>query len=224
MLNKSKHMALIFGAVSAVVTILLYLLVFDDIFAEPIRWVSLLFLILAEAIGTIKALKVKRTIFGVSNLVTSIVHILVVLLLSIVFIAFFSDQIKAYILLNLVALCVLLVPDAAIVYFTNRVTAQNSKLDESQSVMRCCVDKAAALCVEFNKTDYIKDLEEIVESLKYSDNSCLTQDEMAIMNLLDELKLLLKNNDEGVAGKLIEIKNAIKLRTIKVSTAKRGSY
>lgn len=224
MLNKSKHIALICGAVSIAVTIIFYLLTFDNIFIIPMRWVSLMFLILAEAIGTLKAFTVKRTIFGVSNIVTSILHIIVILILSIIFVNIFPFLIKKYILLNILALCVLLVVDIIIVFFTNRVSTQNSKLNESQSVMGCCVEKAASLCVEFGDTEHKNDLEEIAELLKYSDNSCLSQDEMTIMNKLDEIQLLLKNGDDGISEKIIEIKNAIKLRSIKVASAKRGSY
>ena len=224
MLNKSKHIALICGSTSIAVTAIFYLLMFDNIFTVPMRCVSLMFLILAETIATIKAFKVKRTILGVSNIVTSVIHIIAVLMLSIVFVNIFPLLIKKYILLNILALCVLLVVDIVIVYFTNRVATQNSKLNESQSVMRCCVETAASLYVEFGGTDYKKDLEEIVELLKYSDNSCLSQDEMMIMNKLKELQLLLKNDDVGISEKIIEIKNAIKLRSIKVASVKRGSY
>lgn len=224
MLNKSKHIALICGAVSIAVTVIFYLLTFDNIFTVPMRWVSLMFLILAEVIGTIKAFTVKRSIFGVSNIVTSIVHIIAILMLSIIFVNIFPLLIKKYILLNILALCILLVVDVVIVFFTNRVSTQNSKLNESQSVMGCCVEKATSLCVEFGDTEHKKDLEEIVELLKYSDNSCLSQDEMTIMNKLDEVQLLLKNNGDGIAEKIIEIKKAMKLRSLKVASAKRGSY
>lgn len=224
MLRKSKHIALICGAVSIAITVIFYLLTFDNIFTIPMRWVSLMFLILAEAIGTLKAFTVKRTIFGVSNIVTSSVHIIAVLILSIIFVNIFSLLTKKYILLNILALCVLLAADIIIVFFTNRVSTQNSKLNESQSVMGCCVEKAASLCVEFSDTEHKKDLEEIVELLKYSDNSCLSQDEMKIMNKLDEVHLLLKNGDGGIAEKIIETKNAIRLCSIKVASAKRGSY
>ena len=224
MLNKSKHIALICGAVSIAVTVIFYLLTFDNIFTVPMRWVSLMFLILAEVIGTVKAFTVKRSIFGVSNIVTSIVHIIAVLMLSVVFVNIFPLLIKKYILLNILALCVLLVVDVVIVFFANRVATQNSKLSESQSIMGCCVEKAASLCVEFGDTVYKKDLEDIVELLKYSDNSCLSQDEMTVMNNLDEIQQLLKNNNDGIAEKIIEIKNVIKLRSIKVASAKRGSY
>lgn len=224
MLNKSKYIALISGATSIAVTVIFYLLTFDNIFTVPMRWVSLMFLILVETIATVKASTVKRTIFGVSNILISIVHVIAVLMLSIVFVNIFPLLIKKYILLNILALCVLLVADIVIVFFTNRVATQNSKLNESQSVMGCCVETAASLYVEFGATDHKKDLEEIVELLKYSDNSCLSQDEMMIMNKLNELQLLLKNNDVGISEKIIEIKNAIKLRSIKVANAKRGSY
>lgn len=224
MLNKSKHVALICGIVSIAVTVIFYLLTFDNIFTIPMRWVSLMFLILAEVIGTIKAFAFKRSIFGVSNIVTSIVHVIVVLMFSIIFVNIFPLLIKKYILLNILALCVLLLVDVVIVFFANGVATQNSKLNESQSVMGCCVEKATSLYVEFDDTDYKKDLEEIVELLKYSDNSCLTQDEMTIMNKLDEVQVLLKNNDDDIAEKIIEIKNAIKLRSIKVASSKRGSY
>lgn len=224
MLNKSKHLALICGAASIVITVLLYVLVLDDVFAEPMYWVSLMCLILAEVIGTIKGMTIQRTIFGVSNIVTSVAHIAIVLVLSIFFVSIFPDLIAKYILLNVLALCVLFVADAIVVYFTNRVGAQNRKLNESQSVMKCCVDKAASLCVQFHDTDHKKALEEIVEMLKYSDNSSLTQDEVTIMNKLGEVEALLKNKEEGVAEKIIEIKNTIQLRSIKVASSKRGSY
>ena len=224
MLNKSKHIVLICGAASIAVTVMFYLLTFDNIFAIPMRWVSLMFLILAEAIGTLKALTIKKTIFGIANIITSIVHVLSVLMLSIVFVNILPFLINKYILLNILVLCVLLVVDVVIIYFTNLVSSQNRKLNESQSVIGVCVEKATALCVEFKDTDYKKGLEEIVELLKYSDNSCLTQDEISIMNMLDEVKQLLKDKDDGVNKKIMEIKNAIELRSIKVKSAKRGSY
>ena len=121
MLNKSKHIAVICGAASIAVTIIFYLLTFGNIFTIPMRWVSLLFLIFAEAIGTVKALTVKKTIFGVANIVTSIVHVALVLVLSVVFVNILPLLIVKYILLNILALCILLVVDVVLLYFYNCV-------------------------------------------------------------------------------------------------------
>ncbi len=224
MLKKSKHMMLICTATSIAVTVIFYLLTFDSIFTVPMRWLSLMFLVLAEIIATAKTFILKRTIFAFSNIVTSIVHIIATLAVSIIFVNIFPLMIKKYILLNTLLLCVLLAADAIIVFFANRVRHKKGKLNESQSVIRCCLEKATSLFVEFGTADYKKDLEEIVELLKYSDNSCLSQDEMTVMSMLDELQLLLKNKGDGISEKINEIKNAIKLRSIKVASAKRGSY
>lgn len=224
MLNKSKYTAIICGAASIAVMVIFYLLTFDNIFTVPMHWTSLIFLILAEVIGTVKTFTVKRSIFGVSNIITSVVHILTVLILSIIFVNIFPLLIKKYILLNILALCILLIVDVVIVFFTNRIATQSCKLSKSQSVMRCCLEKAASLCVEFSDTEYKKDLEEIVELLKYSENSCLSGNEIEIINKLDKAQELLNNNEDGIAEKIKDIKNIIKLRSIKVSSAKYGGY
>lgn len=224
MKKQAKYIALICGTLSIAVTVLLYLLTFDNIFNVPMRWVSLLFLILAEIIGTIKGFCTKRTIFGVTNIVTSIVHIMVILIISLIFVNVFPLFIVKYILINILALCVLLVADIVLIFFASNVEKQNDKLKECQLTMMNCVEKAASFCVEFDDTEYKKDLEEIAELLKYCDNSCLTQDEVNIMNKLDELKKLLNNNNNEAAEKIIEIKNIIKLRSVKVSSSKRGGY
>lgn len=224
MLNKSKYIALICGALSVAVTIAFYLMVFENVFTIPIRWVSLLFLVLSEMIFTIKAFVVNRSIFGVSSIVASGIHILFVLIMSIIFVNVFPIFIKNYALLNVWALCVLLMVDAIITYFGNRVNAQNAKLSGSQSLMQACVEKAASLSVQYGDTEHKKKLQEITELLRYSDNSCLSDDEITIMNQLDEVKRLLSDNSDEVDAKLDEIKNIIKLRSIKVAEAKRGKY
>lgn len=224
MLHKSKYIVLICGVSSIAVTVIFYLLAFKSIFTIPINWVSLMFLVFAEVTGTIKVFAVKKNIFGISNIVTSIVHIISVLVISIIFVNIFPFLIKKYILLNILLLCILSVIDIIIVFFYNHITKQNRKLSESQSVMRYCVKKATSLYMEFCNTEHKKRLEELVELLKYSDNSCLSQDEETIMRKLDELELQLKNNDDHTVEKITEIENVIKLRSIKVASAKHGRY
>ena len=223
MLKKSKYIALICGAISIAVTVIFYLLTFDNKFTVPMRWLSLMFLILSEAIGSLKAVVVKKNILNFANIVTSVIHIAFVLLISITFVNIYPLLIKKYVLLNILALCVVFAVDIIISFFSNSVATQDKQLKISQSVMQSCVDKAASLCVEFENTEYKKDLEEIFELLKYSDNSCLSQDEMAIMNKLDELPLLL-HDGKDVTEKIIDIKNIVKLRSIKVASSKRGNY
>lgn len=135
MLKSSKAIVLISGGTSIVATILFYLLTFDNIFTIPMRWVSLMFLIIAECIGTVKVLSIKKSIFGIANITISLFHLLAVLLLSIIFVNAFPFSIKAYILWNLLLLGIMLAIDAIIIYFGGYVEAKNNKSAESQSVL-----------------------------------------------------------------------------------------
>lgn len=224
MLKNTKITTLICGAAAVMITVLLYLFTFDNIFTVAMRWVSLLFLVLAETIVTLKMIFIKNSIFGVANITVSILHIIIVLLASIVFVNFLPLLITRYVLLNIFLLCLLLIADVIIIHFTGHVEAVNKELSGNQAVIRAAADKAAAIKVEFSDSAYKKDLEEICDMLQFSDNSVLSGDEITIMNLLEELRELIKNDDDKSSGKITEIKNAVKLRSIKVANLQRGKY
>ena len=224
MFKNSKGIALICGGTSIAATIIFYLMTFDNIFTIPMRWISLMFLIFTEGIGTIKALNIKKSIFGVSNIITSLFHLGIVLVMSIIFVNIFPLFIKTYILLNVLALCILLVVDVVIIYFDDYVASKNKVLSENQLVIESLYTKAKELSIEYKETVYKKDLDEISEMLQYSDNSTLSDDEIAILNKLEELQEMLSNDDENIQQKITDVKNAVKLRAIQVKNSKRGSY
>lgn len=224
MLKNSKAIALICGATSIAATVIFYLMTFDNIFTIPMRWISLMFLIFTEGIGTVKALSVKKSIFGVANIITSLFHLGIVLVMSIVFVNVFPLLIKTYILLNILALCVLLVVDIVIIYFGGYIGAKNKSLAESQAVVDSLYTKATGLMIEHQESIYKSDLEEISEMLMYSDNSALSTDEVVILDKLEELQKLLAENNEEIPQKICEVKNTIKLRSLKIKSNKRGRY
>ena len=183
-----------------------------------------MFLIFTEGIGTVKALSVKKSIFGVANIITSLFHLGIVLVMSIVFVNVFPLLIKTYILLNILALCVLLVVDIVIIYFGGYIGAKNKSLAESQAVVDSLYTKATGLMIEHQESIYKSDLEEISEMLMYSDNSALSTDEVVILDKLEELQKLLAENNEEIPQKICEVKNTIKLRSLKIKSNKRGRY
>lgn len=227
--DKSKYIALVCSVSSAAVIAIFFLMTFHNAINAPIRWVSLLFLVIAEALGIIKAFTVKRSILDIASITTSIIHVMAVLIISIIFTNIITLSIKKYIILNVLFICILLLVDALLVLFKNRVTMQNEKLNTSQSTMEYLAEKASSLYMEFKDTEYKKDLEEIVESIRYSDNSSLSkaqQAEMEIINMLDELRVLLKSNNDNAMEPMeciSEIKKAVKMRSLQLANEKRGS-
>lgn len=224
MFKNSNNIAIVCGGISIAATIIFYLMTFDNIFTIPMRWISLMFLIFAEGIGTIKALNIKKSIFGISSIITSLFHLGIVLIMSIIFVNVFPLLIKKYILLNVLVLCILLVVDAATIYFDDYIARKNKVLSENQSVIESLYTKANELSIEYKETVYKKDLKEISEMLQYTDNSTLSNDEIAILNKLEELQEMLSNDDENIRQKITDVKNAVKLRSLKIKSAKRGSY
>lgn len=224
MLKNSKAITLICGATSIVATIIFYLLTFDNIFTIPMRWISLMFLIFVESIGTIKALCIKKSIFGVANIIASLFHLGIILVMSIIFVNVFPLLVKAYILLNLLALGVMLAIDVIIIYFGEYIGNKNKALSENQAVVDSLYTNAKGLSIEYRESTYSKDLDEISELLRYSDNSALSNDEVLISEKLEELRKLLSDNDESIPQKILDIKNAIKLRSLKIKSIKRGNY
>ena len=222
--KNSKLATLICGLIAIAATAIFYLLTFDNIFAIPIIWVTLMFLLFAESIGTIKALLIRKDIITQASIFTSCVHLLSVLVISILFVNFFPLSIKTYILLNILLLCALSAADLFILHFGKNVSASNKKLAQSQGVMDACYAKAQGLVVIYGQSDYKKDLVEIAELIKYSDNSELTDDETNIMSKLGELDTQLKEGNENIPTLITEIKSTINLRTIKMKSTKRGGY
>lgn len=224
MLKNSKVIALICGATSIVATIIFYLLTLENIFTVPMRWISLLFLIFAEGIGTAKALCIKKSIFGIANIITSLFHLGIVLAMSIIFVNIFPLLIKIYILLNLLVLGIMLAVDIIIIYFSESIRAKNKVLAENQAVVDRLYTKASALAIEYAQSSYHEDLNEICEMLRYSDNSTLSNDEDNILEKIEELRKLLSDDGEILPQKIADIKKSIELRSIKMKSIKRGNY
>ena len=223
-MKNSKLTTLICGLIAIAATVIFYLLTFDNIFTIPMRWVSLMFLLITECIGTLKALFVQKNIITQASVFTSGAHLVAVLILSIVFVNFFPLALKTYILLSVLMLCALAAVDLFILHFGKNMSASNKKLKQSQSVMDACYAKAQGLVAVYGQSMHKDDLVAISELIKYSDNSELTDDEATILAKLGELEAQLKDGGESVPDLIIEIKNVINLRSIKMKSLKRGGY
>lgn len=222
MIKSPKVTSVICGLVTMFVTVIVYLYAFENIFAMPIQWVSLMLLLISEGILLAKALCLKRNIFSVANIVTSSVQWSIAIVLALIFVAFIPNALKTYIFLNTLVFCGLIVADVVIIHFGSRVSMENNKRAGNMKVMDECHARAKVLLELYNNSEHKKDLAEVVDMLKYADNSELTGDEVTILEKIEEL-INSKDNVE-LGEKIKQLKNEIKMRNIKVSTNKRGSF
>lgn len=223
-MKSSKLTALISGIVAMAATVILYILIFDDIFAVTMQWLSMTFLLISEAIVTIKAMLTQKDIISQVCVWTGLAHTATVLALSLPFIVCFPSHLKTYILLNILIIALLAAVDVIIWHFAKTASAGDKKLAQSQGVMDACYAKAQGLAVIYGQGEQRKDLLDIAELIKYADNSELTGDESEIMTRLEALEAELKAGGEGVPALIDEAKSAIKLRSIKMKNIKKGGY
>jgi hypothetical protein len=116
------------------------------------------------------------------------------------------------------------VVDTLILFFEGYISGKDKKQYESKAVVASCYEKIRSIGIQHNNTEYKEDLSEIAEMLKYSDNSELSGDEITILNKLDELNSMLDEKAEDITNIIDEIKNLIKLRSIKIAGTKRGKF
>ncbi len=224
MSNKVRNIGITCGLLANLATVLFYLLTFHSPWTIPIRWVSLLFLLLAEVIGTVKAYFFRRSIFGVANLTTSLIHVGFVIATSVVFVRVLPMLWVRYILLNVLALCVLTVADMGLLYSGEHVEQANRKLDKAKSGMQLILEKAESMRLEYADTEYGKELSDVAEALRYSDDTVLTKDEVEILQRLDDVDRMIEGQEAGAHEAIRRIRNRIDIRSVKVAGTKRGSY
>ena len=214
---------LICGFISMIVTVLFYILAFDNIFTIPMRWLSLLFLLIIEVLSMVKALKSPKTIMGTITILVSVIHLGIVFVLFLVFVNIFSLFIKKYVLINLLLITIVATIDVLLIFFSSRAKENNVRYNTASSVIEECLVKASILLANETTESYKKDLEDIVEMLKYSNRTEMCGCEMDILSGLDETFILINEGAfDEVSDKLNAIKRLIKIRSIQ--TKKRGNF
>ena len=211
------------GALAIVATFLLYFLIFDDLFEVAVKWTSLLFLVLAEAVLIVKYTVGSKSLIMSAQSAASGVHIVLVLLVSVICILA-KATVKVFGLLNVVFLLLLAAFDFIVVYFHNRANG----VAKNQSVVAACEVQARVLLAEHPGCAYEKELTEIADMLKYADNTVLTGEESDVMEKLEALGALLKEptdeTDEKAKALLRDVRSLLKTREIYVKQSKRGKF
>lgn len=215
MKKSSSITVLLCGLIAVIVTILFYILTFNHVFTLAIRWLSLLFLLIVEIMGTIKALKFRNSVLGATTVVVSLIHLGTVLGISIIFINFFPVFLVNYILLNLLLIAIVAVIDILIMHFDCKVAENNKRYEEASFVMDECLRQAESIILEEGTTECKQEINQIVELLKYTNRTELCGTETEILAKIKELHVLI-NTEIDLDDKVNEILSLLKLRSLQI--------
>lgn len=228
MVNKHKAIAVISCLLIMLSTTLAFNLFFENLIDVKMQWIPLVFLLLSETILMGKLLQIRKpTIIANAHITSSIIHIVIVFLVTALFAAFIEKDVKLLVLINVVLLSILIISDLLIYYMQYHTAEKNNEQLDAQDMIYRCISKVQQLSLCQKETSFYADLCKIEELLKYSDNTAITGAEAKIEALISELSILL--DDECTDSALVCAKTgaviaAIQERTAQMKAAKRGMY
>lgn len=210
------------GLIMIMGTLILYILFWGNIFALPMRWLSLLILVLIEVNGIIKMVKIKKGIFYIAICIVSFFHCLLAMGIALFFVNIMPLEVKEYILINLLLLMIIALIDICFLYFGEKEKRQKhlkgiSNIDE-------CYAKVQRLFLNYQNTEYSNELKEVLELLKYSNRLWINENESEIVSKIDKIQeqIILENNSDEVRELLKEVSILLKNRTVELK--KHGDF
>ena len=223
MKKNSTITVIICGLAAMFATVIFYLLAFDNIFTIPMRWLSMLGLLIVEVVGTAKALTVERNILGVAQIITGALHLAATLVLSVVFVNLFPLLIKEYILISILMFIIVAVADILLLYFNGKSKENAKRYISSASLIDVCETKVRQMLLENKDTEVTTHLEPIVEMLTYANRGMAIYGDAELLSKIESLESFIANNDrEEISKQAKEIQSKLRLR---VELAKKtGSF
>ena len=209
-----------------VVTALVYFLLVDELFSKPIKWISLCFVLLAEIFLCLKFLTNRKSIILNTQGITGGIYLLAVFVLSIVYTNASDPNVKWFVSIHSILLLVLAIVDLTILNFDLKMSAADTSLANSQSVIFNCLKITEDIIAENKNNELEKPLNELCEAIKYSDNSILTGGEDNIAIALGELKDVMRGSYDvaDVLERIRIVKALVKTRSNDLKIKQRGNF
>lgn len=176
---------------------LFYLLTFNNIFTLPMRWISLLFLVLVEVVGLVVILNTRRNIIGTAIITLAILHLVIVFVISLLYVNVLPFDIIRYVIINTLIFAIVIILYILLANFSMKSQLSNVNYKVGNTMLSEIFTSIKDLSLTYSNTEYKKDLEELIEFITYKRVVNLTGYENNILERVNELKASLKNSDES---------------------------
>lgn len=191
---------------------LFYLLTFNNIFTFPMRWISLLFLVLVEVVGLVVILNTRRNIIGTAIITLAILHLVIVFVISLLYVNVLPFDIIRYVIINTLIFAIVIILYILLANFSMKSQLSNVNYKVGNTILSEIFTSIKDLSLTYSNTEYKKDLEELIEFIAYKRVVNLTGYENDILERVNELKASLKNSDESkIKEDIKEIRNLFEI-------------
>lgn len=211
---KKTPISILTGIVVILVTIILYFIILKNIFVQTICFLTLIGVVIAEAIVTAMAYYSKGEPKKVAASIVTSFMVPISILLSAIYIVGFPKGYGSYLGWYFISFAIIFIIDAIIWKFSDNrendnIAIQNSKNNilELRKLVKCIMLKPNAI-------NFKKELDEIEEKLHFSNDTVITETDARIRQMLIELEYNIDNEDFDTIGYINNISSEIDRRTI----------
>ncbi|MBE6794956.1 MAG: hypothetical protein E7533_00010 [Ruminococcaceae bacterium] len=211
---KKASFSLIGGIGAILVTVILYFVILGNVLLETICLITLLGVILAEAVTTILAYLAAGNPRKVTAAIVSAIMIPIAIILSVVYIIAFPFGYVTYISLYAVAFIIVMVITAILYSFSAKRDNANDALQNAKNNMLYMRKLIKLIKSNPAASQYEVKLNKLDEKLHYSNDAVITQQDEQITNMLVQLNSNISVPGFDVDGALTEIEKVIDARAI----------
>lgn len=211
---KKASFSLIGGIGAILVTVILYFVILGNVLLETICLITLLGVILAEAVTTILAYLAAGNPRKVTAAIVSAIMIPIAIILSVVYIIAFPFGYVTYISLYAVAFIIVMVITAILYSFSAKRDNANDALQNAKNNMLYMRKLIKLIKSNPAASQYEVKLNKLDEKLHYSNDAVITQQDEQITNMLVQLNSNISVPGFDVDSALTEIEKVIDARAI----------
>lgn len=211
---KKVPISILCGIVAILITIISYFVIIGNIFAQIICFITLVGVVIAEAVVTALAYFSNGEPRKVATTIVASFMIPIAIILSVVYITSFPMGYGPYIGLYFSAFAIILAICAIIWKFSDNRKNDNDALQSAKANMLELRKLVKCIMLKPNAEKFKKELDAIDEKLHFSNDAVIMESDANIRQMLIELENNIDNEEFDVEGHIKAISNEIDRRNI----------
>lgn len=226
--NDKMLSAVVIGAIVILTTFLIFFLTNPK--KTSLDGISFLFILISEIILFVviifmvsKRLQLNKGIIQIGIISTLSVYFIITVLISILR-HVFKNNINGLILINIIIIAVTAVICILLFVVSLKISASDQKIINVRENMELLEKHVYELSVNKQYSKYEHPLNQIYESIKFTDKTSASLVDPKLNHSIDILEDMLINNDRNVSDIIDEIISLLKQRNMELLNEKRGGF
>ncbi len=217
----SKKTGAVLGFAIVLITVLLYLLLIDNIFKIPVGWVSLVFIIIAESVATVLFMNSKGSPRYISSSIIFLFLSITYAAISLVYLWLFPFNITNLIIVDIILIVFVSAVSTVLILFEDKSKKESDNLKAAKNNWASICSIVNNMICNVKCEAYIKQLKHLEDSMKYATDTVITINDSVIRDKLNNLYAdIISKNVEDCILAFEDIENEIKKREYDIKLSK----